>query len=235
MNLPLTVYLLLCLSGFFLIGENSVQLSSVWDNLYLSFFGVTKSGFRLTTYLYFSIVFLGFVYLFQLRLHQVMDKRIYYILIRYKSLASWFILFFLYGCALALLLILSLLGLTILTGTINGQSLTIAPLLADVALPEMLYHFIVNGFLQIANYMLLSFIAVWVWKESHSGLMAIGVFLIAGFPVINIGQWLPFAMNSLGYLGPDHNVFRDTFILLLFLMVELIGVLHILQKRKIIF
>lgn len=234
LDTPLLIYFLLCLCGFFIGGSNE-KITSVWDHLYFTFFGVTLSGFRLTTYLYFCIVFLGFIYLFQLRLHHVMNGRIYYILIRHKSLTSWFITFFLKGCVLAILLILSMLLINILAGLIKGQNLTITSTFASVPLFEILYHFILNGFLQLANYMLLSFIAIWIWKESYGGLVAIGIFLVVGLPNINVNQWLPFALNSFGYLSPEHSAFRITAILLLFLIIEMIGVLFILRKRKIVF
>lgn len=233
-NMPLLIYILLCLIGF-LVRGNYPGISNAWDQLYMSLYGVGQSGFRLTTYLYFCIVFLGFIYLFQLRLNNVLDGRIYYLLIRHKSLTSWFVIFFLKGCMLALLLIFSLLSLTILVGIINGQGLSSPPTVANVPPFEILYHFVVNGILQIANYMLLSFIAIWFWRESNGGLIALGVFLVGGIPYVNMNQWFPFALNSLGYLSPDHNVYRDSVILLLFFLIEMIGVFYIFHRRKIVF
>lgn len=169
-------YSLLCLFGivtpFVNVGTGA---TTVWDTLFLRFFGVSEDGFQLFAYLFFCIVFLGFVYLFQLRLNQILNNQIYYLMIRYKSLYRWFSQLMKQAVIGLIVLLLFLFCVTIATGVMKGQTFELHTTLEMVRpLPYLLYQFFINGFLQVLNYLLIMFIVTWIWKDAIYGLILRG-------------------------------------------------------------
>ncbi|MCQ4087901.1 hypothetical protein [Saccharibacillus sp. JS10] len=236
MHLFTFLYILLTFWGILSIGHsNFIFQQNTWNSVYNAFFGVSKSGFRLLNYLFFSFVFLGFVYFVQLRFYELMNGRIYYLLIRYRSLAYGFTRFFLKSAGYAALLIVGLLVLSVGISTIMGQSFDFEQTDLPSTILDFLYHFVVNGFLQLLNYILISIIAIWIWKEAYVGLVVLCIFLIGGLPTMNIGQWLPFALNSMGILGSASENVQHTFVLLAFLIVEIGVILNLCYRKKILF
>src|SRR5690606_35191113 len=63
---------------------------SIFDLLYFSLYGVSSEGLSFSSYVYFVIVFLGFIYLYQLKLHNTLQASFYYEVIRYRSYIRWF-------------------------------------------------------------------------------------------------------------------------------------------------
>ncbi|WP_165842379.1 hypothetical protein [Paenibacillus xerothermodurans] len=229
-------YSFICLLGITTqFTHSGMKVMTVWENLYFNFYGVSEEGFSLYVYIYFCIVFLGFVYLFQLHLSHVLNGHIYYLMIRYKSFYRWFIQL-MKKTALGVLALLVLLAvITIVIGVIQGRTLErYAAQNISELYPYMLYQFFINGFLQLLNYILIVFIISWIWQEATYSLIALGVLFVAGLPLLNTNQWLPSGLNSMGYVAGDSNgVFHITIVLAIYLLIEIGIIVYLFRKRKV--
>lgn len=238
-NKSLAVYLALCLIGiFFHIPETAKsQLSTVWDRLYISFYGFTEQGFSIISFLFYCIVFLGFTYLFQNYLSIVLTERIYYQLIRYQSINKWFLhnLKFVFG--MAILLLITLFCITIVAGFIDGKSLSLSLSIAPkVSVPELMYHYFINGLMQLMNYVLISFIVMWIWKKNEYQLVTLGVFMVLSLPFVNNKLIFPSGLNSLGHInGNEFVIIKISMVLLMYFIIELLIINYLFKKRGVIF
>lgn len=232
------IYISICLIGIFTqFTHPGLKVLYVWENLYFNFYGVSKDGFSLYIYLYFCIVFLGFVYLFQLHLSNLLNGHIYYLMIRYKSFYRWFFQLMKRTILSVISLLLFLAFATILVGLIQGRTLAFDTTESMTELfPYIFYHFFMNGFLQMLNYILIVFIVSWVWQEAMYSLIALGVLAVAGLPILNTNQWLPSGLNSMGYVTDDGTgVFSTSIVLLIYLLIEIGIIAYLFRKRKISF
>lgn len=235
-NYRYVVYLGLCLLGIFSFGQiHAMEPITVWDKLYLTFYGGSNEGFSLQMYIYFCIVFLGSAYLFQVKLTKILNERIYYLLIRYRSLYQWFWHQMKYPILAVGLLLIGLFCFTIGIGWMEDRSfhleLTINP---AISVQEILFHFFVNGFLQIVNYLCILFIVTWIWKEHTSSIIALAVLIFIGIPTVNFFNLFPSALNSFGYLETV-SAWNISIILSLYIAIELCIIFYLFRKRKILF
>jgi hypothetical protein len=69
-----------------------------------------------------------------------------------------------------------------------------------VPMLEIMYHFFINGFLQIGFYVLAIFIVSWISKESTHGLILISLFMVLMLPGINTHAIISIGLNGMGYL-----------------------------------
>ncbi|WP_036218199.1 hypothetical protein [Lysinibacillus sphaericus] len=228
------IYIALCLLGvIFPASGAGVQTSNVWDRFYIVFYGFTEQGFSIVSFIYYCIVFLGFVYLFQAHLSIVLTERIYYQLIRYPSLNRWFVQFFKPVMFKGILLLTTLFSVSIISGVMEGKSLRLSLTLEPGgSVPILVYHFFINGFLQLMNYVLIAFIVIWVWKKIEYSLITLGTLMVFSLPILNQKLILPTGLNSLGHVGGSENViFQISIILLIYLLVEVFIIYYLFKKR----
>ncbi|WP_438350491.1 hypothetical protein ACP8HI_07515 [Paenibacillus sp. FA6] len=233
---PYVGYALLCLLGITSPYLNPWEKSvTVWDTLYLRFYGVSpEGGFSLLSFMFYVVVFMGFVYLFQVYITEYLSGRFYYIAIRHRSLRHWFARL---GSRIALgavTLLIGLIVLTIVVGLTSGQTLdlkiTVQP---DVNFNQVLYHFLFNGWLQIMNGIMIVFITAWLSKDASYSLIAQAVLVLIILPMINVGSWLPAGLNSMGYVsGQWEDLLRITGLLVVYLLIELGVILYLFSKRN---
>lgn len=230
------IYFSLCIFGIIngLSGFNE-QYFTVWDKLYFIFYGVTEQGFSITTFFYYCIVYIGIVYMFQIYLSIILTERINYQLIRYRSLYRWFwalIKPIIFGVITLLLLLFCI---TIMVGILEGKNVEFTLTVVDESsAPMLIYHFFVNGFLQIMNYILIAFLIIWVWKESEFNLLTLIVLTVTSLPIINSKKWIPSGLNSLGYVnGNEYELYKITCLLLVYLIIEMGIILYLFKKRRV--
>ncbi|SES01944.1 hypothetical protein SAMN04487944_11551 [Gracilibacillus ureilyticus] len=213
----------------------ATEQSTVWDKLYINFYGVSTGGFSLNFYIYLSIVFLGFAYFYQNKLTKMLNERIYYLLIRERSLYQWFWAHLKYSLAAVFLLLLALFGLTIGIGWLEGKTFDLELTIeSSLSVQKLLVHFFLNGFLQLVNYLLILFIFTWTLKQSAYVLAVIGGLLLMGSLKIGYLQWFPSGLNSFGLLE-TYPALRITGILVCWLLVEILIIFYLFRKREIIF
>lgn len=236
---PYLVYALLCLFGIISPFHNPWGESvTVWDTLYLRFYGVSpEAGFSLLSFLFYVVVFMGFVYLFQVYITEYLSGRFYYVAIRSRSLYRLFARLGIQVGVGAAMLLVTLVVLTIVFSLASGQ--TFEPEVtvhSDVNFNQVLYQFLINGWLQIMSGIMIVFITAWLFKEASYSLIAQGVLVLAALPIINVGNWLPSGLNSMGYVnGKWEDLLRITGVLVIYLIIEVIIVLYLFRKKNIAF
>ncbi|MBU5468723.1 hypothetical protein KQI49_18175 [Virgibacillus sp. MSJ-26] len=230
---PYLIYIALIFVGLFTnILEYDGIGKTMGDFMYLKFYGVDIEDFAVLQHVYYSIVFLGFCYLFQMHLDAILTDRLYYELIRYKSYYKWFKIFMKNVILSIILLLVFLLCLIIIIGYLKGYQFSFENLLIDVpsSYYVTLYHFFVNSLLQMLNYILIVFIVSWLFNESYYGLVALGLFMVLMLPFVNTAHLLPFGLNSFGLLA-NLNVFKITLYLFIGLLVEGIIIFTLFKKK----
>lgn len=236
---PYVVYALLCLLGTASPYLNPwVESVTVWDALYLRFYGVSPEGaFSLLSYLFYVVVFMGFVYLFQMYITEYLSGRFYYVAIRCRSLHSLFArLGSRIGLAAVSLLVV-LIVLTMVAGLATGLNLepkiTVLP---DVDFKQVLYQFLINGWLQIMNGIMIVFITAWLFKDVSYSLVAQGLLVLAVLPMFNVGGLLPAGLNSMGYIsGQWEDLLRITVVLVVYQLIEFGIIIYLFRKKNIAF
>lgn len=232
-------YALLCLLGIASPYLNQMgNPVTMWDTLYLHFYGVgPKYGFSLLSYLFYIVVYMGFIYLFQVYITEYLSGRFYYAAIRYRSLSRWFAHL---GSRIGLgtvAMLVALVGLTMVVSIASGQTLemkvTVQP---DVSINQVLYQFLINGWLQVMNGVMIVFITAWLFKDESYSLLAQGVLALAVLPMINVENFLPAGLNSMGYIsGQWGDLLRITGLLIVYLLIEFGVVLYLFYKKKLAF
>lgn len=234
---PYISYALLCLLGIASPYVSSWETSvTVWDTLYSCFYGVSpEGGFSFLSFLFYVVVFMGFVYLFQVYITEYLSGRFYYVAIRYQSLPHWFARL---GSRIGLIAAAWLVGLVVLTVVVSlASGQTLEPkitLQTDIDVNQVLYQFLINGWLQIMSGILIVFITAWLFKDASYSLIAQGVLALAALPMINVGSWLPVGLNSMGYVsGQWEDLLRITGVLVIHLIIELSLILYLFRKKSI--
>lgn len=232
----ISIFLLFCFISIVFQTKNSLSAVTVWDNFYLLFYGVSSTGFSLYTYIFYFIVYFGYPFIFKNYFFNLINGEIYYLLIRYKSLNIWFKKIVFRSILNSFLIILTLFVFTILISMAMGLEFTnILTIRGDIKPYVLVYQFVINGFLQIINYILILFILVSVSKKVEYVLLGSGILLILGLPILNEYAIFPIALNSLGYIYNDFSTaFVITFKLILYIFLELKFSSYLLKKRTFI-
>ncbi|PAF36233.1 hypothetical protein CHH58_13355 [Terribacillus saccharophilus] len=213
--LPHGIYLILCLTGIVSISISAdPSKDTILDVLVLSFQGSNSESFSYFSFFYYSIVFFGLTYLINLDISREIEQIGYYKIIRYRNLEKWFWSWF-RKFLLKVIFFLLLLGMfSIIIGAIVGLKTNFDVTVLYVDWYTILYHFIINGFLQITFYILSVFIISWGKREASYGLILISIFMVLMLPGINQQGVIPVGLNSLVNLL-EHSPYRITLVLLI--------------------
>ncbi|WP_218124008.1 hypothetical protein [Shouchella lonarensis] len=188
-------------------------------------YGSSKNGFDLLSFLVYIVMNYGFIYFIQLLLQREVTSLGYYKILRFRSVYVWLWLLLKKVMRMSVLFLVCLF-LVITVGyyiyTSNGSFSYSSQL--DVEIVSIIYHFFVNGFLQLLLYSLLSFFIMWISKEMFYGFLTLFVLSVSMFPGMNPGNIIPVGLNSMGYLIDGVPLFQVTLILLLCI----IGIMAIL-------
>lgn len=226
-NLPVLGYGLLCLMGIlFHISKQSNGELSIWDGFIVTFMGTTNEIFTLISFAFYIVVFLGAVYFVQLRLQRYLSEMSYYTMIRYRSINKWFLGWFPGILKTITILLLILLSGTISIAMLKGYSITVPENVF-----EILYQFIVNGFLQLLFYVIFVIIISFATKDvfkSFTTLLTLTVFMLPGFRLNNL---IPVGLNSMGYVLEGYSVFFISIKLAVYIAIEVIVLLYLFNKK----
>lgn len=213
--------------------NNNIAIS-VWDNLYHQFYGLSPSGYSIYTYLFFCFIFLGYPFLVQSELIELYNGKIFYILIRYGSYKSWFNSFLLKNIFYSIVFMLFLLSSMVVIGLISGLTLNLEfTLNPSIKVSYLIYHFLVNGSLQVLNYILYFYLMLSFSNKKETLLSLYAGIIILGLPVINQSLLIPIALNSLGYLSPNlTSVLKISLTLICYLTVILTIIYFLIKKNN---
>ncbi|MGX4667944.1 hypothetical protein JNUCC74_01830 [Cerasibacillus sp. JNUCC 74] len=227
-NLKYVIYVVLVwiclLSG---LQRNSLQ--SIEDVFISIFFGTSTEGTTFISLLTYIVIFYGFTYLIHLYLNNEINNLGYYKILRYNSINEWMlknffkvlisISFLLVGLLIIILVLARFLGLRAFDSSLDA-----------ITLMDILYHFFINGYLQIVFYILLSFIIAWITKEMFYGFIVQVFLLIFLIPGLNPYQIIPSGLNSMGYLLDDVSPYKISIILLFYIIAEIVILYNLLNK-----
>lgn len=224
------IYLVLCILG---IVSTSISIESgkatILDVLVLSFQGSSSDSFAYSSFFYYSIVFFGLVYLINSDISREIDQMGYYKIIRYRNLEKWFWSWFKKLLLRVFTLLLLFVILSIIVGTVVGMKINFNVTVFHTDSYTVLYHFFINGFLQIVFYILSVFIISWVRKEASHGLILISIFMVLMLPGINQQGVIPVGLNSLVYLL-NYSPYSITLVLLLANIIVYVAIKYLFTK-----
>lgn len=225
-NYPIIIYTLLCLLGvWFNVEKNVIEGFSIEDIFIGTFFGTTNDMFSLLSFAYYVVIFVGFVYFVQLLLQRYLSEMSFYTMIRYRSMNKWFLSWFPNIIKSIIILLGSLFVVTISIAVLNGIPLT----LSDNWF-QIIYHFMMNGFLQLLFYVLLIIIISIFTKDvfkSFITLLVLTIFMLPGFKLTNL---IPVGLNSMGYLMENVSIYLISLTLGGYIVIEIIVLLILLNK-----
>ncbi|MFI2859344.1 hypothetical protein ACH6EH_19860 [Paenibacillus sp. JSM ZJ436] len=133
-----------------------------------------------------------------------------------------------------MLWLISLILINSFVGVLSGQEITPQMvLIKDVDIQQVIFQFVLNGWLHSMNGLLIIFIVAWFFKERTVSLLLLGFMVIAVFPTINMGGWLPLGLNSMGYItGHWRDLYKITGILSFYIFVEVIVILYLFRRKN---
>lgn len=221
--------------GFFLLVKAfqfQEEQMTVIDYWILSFFGTTHEGFDFLSFSFYLIVFLGFIYFVQLFLHIQLTKMNYASIIRHQSLVKWFSEWFMKIQGYVLLYLALLMSAALLIGMgFDFPQTGLSLLFPEVSLYIVLYHFWVNGFLQLTFYILLTILVSLLTGDvmkSFTVLLGMSIFM---FPGMNFNYLIPFGLNSMGLLLETTSIMHHSVVLLIYNLVLMILLIYVLRKK----
>jgi hypothetical protein len=228
---PILIYFILCLLG---IISNTSSLDSnkatIWDVWLMSYRGASSESFAYFPFIFYCIVFFGFVYLINLVISKEIEYMGYYKIIRYRNINKWFWSWFKRLLITLFLLLLILTGLSLFIAVCMGFKTNFYFTVFSISLFEAFCHFLINGFFQITLYIFAIFIVSWVRKEATYGLITISVLMIMMLPGINKLVILPIGLNSFSYLN-EHAWLSLTLILIPMNIIAYI-LINVLTKKS---
>ncbi|WP_434751992.1 hypothetical protein [Paenibacillus amylolyticus] len=212
---------------------NSTNDQTIWDLVYSRFYGFDRNGEAvLSIMLYYFIVFIGFTYIQALLVNNILVNRFYYSLIRYKSYWRWFLAYVIRTWGITFIFISSITAVTILIGTLSGlSSLPTITFLPQVSVTHLLYHMLVNGWLQLVNYQLMVFVIFWISSRPSVRIGAVILIITISIPTLNNG-WLPAGLNAMGYLTQSWKETLQITCVLTAWIILMLGCIGYLFRKK---
>lgn len=224
-KIPLLIYMLLCITGIWFNIERYAN-GDLSDILVGTFIGTTNEMFSLLSFAYYVVVYVGFVYFVQLLLQRYLSEMSFYTMIRYRSMNKWFLSWFPNILKSILLLLLSLFVVTISIAVFKGIAFTLSENWFQI-----IYHFMINGFLQLLFFVLLVIIVSLFTKDVLKSFIALLVLTIFMLPGFRLNNFVPIGLNSMGYIFENISIYFISLILTGYIVVEIIVLLFLLNKK----
>lgn len=232
-NWEYTIYCFLVLLALSpIIRQKHIQ--SIQDIFITAFYGGSQVGFNFLAFLSYLIIFYGYVYLKTLSLNNELSNLSYYKVLRHGSLIKW-----IWNCFIPILksnffFLLYLFSFVLLVSFLRGGNLNNTFLL-NKSFSLIIYHFFINGYLQLMFYILFAFIVGWYKKNMFYGFISIITLSIFMLPGLNFIKFIPSGFNSMGYLLDGGSPYNATFILLLYLIVQVSLIYFLINKKTFLY
>lgn len=223
-TIPYFIYFIIVTLGLLTnILEFVLPEATIGHFIFLKNYGTNTEGYFFLQHVYYVIVYLGFCYLFQVNIDNLIRRNLHYELIRYRSYRRWFNQLLTTITRYIFLFIGLLLALTTLIGLIKGYQFSFQLNIDDMLLTnwQVIYHFVINGSLQLLNYCLILIIISWIFKEAYFGLFGLTTMMLIMTLPIKFRYTLPIGLNAFGVLN-HIDINYITFVLLIYLIIEYI-------------
>lgn len=205
--------------------NSSVSNMSFENLLAQTFYGSNSNFISYDSFLRYAVLTLGILYFIQLKLGSEFDGFRFYKLIRYHSLNRWAAnLFFRTGIEIMSALLTWFL-IVVVAGVLTGVSFRMTPKFWII-----LFHYLVNGTLQVLFYSLVMFVIFWNSRQiANQGIIVISCLLVLMLPHINTSHIIPIGLSAMSYL--TLATAKQVFVTLLCFNVLAVGVI-LYQFRK---
>lgn len=168
--------------------------SGVASDVFSALYGASPDGAQLLRYGLLCIVSLGPAYVYAVHLDTELEGHFYLVALRSGSFRAWWrrdsARWFAAACAAPLLIMATV----VVLGQLLGQH---QPPPAEVpGLGLLAYQVLLNGALQVALYLLVTFLVRWATGSAFATVGVLGAFVVLGFPPLGSNLWLPSGLNS---------------------------------------
>ena len=122
--------------------------------------------------------------------------------------------------------------LTLTVAYFNGMEFSLrVTVVEDMNFTSLLYHFFINGLLQICIYLLLLITLQMVIKSSSTNLATLGIFIALLFPGYT---YIPVGLNGYSHLISGTSTMTISLYLILIVLVEGICIFYLLNKKYVL-
>lgn len=226
----LVVYLYILVLGTYFMADS--RSNTVIDLFLLNFFGTSSEGYTLLSYMYYIVVFFGFLYLVQIYLAREFSELSYYKIIRYTSMFKWMGEWFRNILLMTIMYLIFIFILTLTVAYFKGMEFSLrVTVVEEMNFFSLLYHFFINGLLQISIYLLLLITLQIVLKNSSTNLVTIGIFIALLFPGY---KYIPVGLNGYSHLIYGTSPMTISFYLSLIVLLEGICIFYLLNKKYVL-
>jgi len=172
------------------------KVDSIWKLWSHAFWGTNFFQFSYRLFFGSAVLVMGFIYLIQLSLVNEFNALWLYKIIRHRRISHWF---------LQLYRKISLQILGFLFGWFAFSVVLVYVLHFQMTFPDStstyLYHYFVNGYLQLLFYTLVLFAVFWNSQQIvNQGILVISIFLLFALPGINIIRIIPVWLSNMSNL-----------------------------------
>ena len=226
----IAVYLSVLVLGTYFMADS--RSNTVIDLFLLNFFGTSSAGYTFLSYMYYVVVFFGFLYLAQVYVAKEFSEFSYYKIIRYNSMFKWMGGWFRNILLMAIMHLIFIFILTLTVAYFNGMEFSLrVTVVEDMNFTSLLYHFFINGLLQICIYLLLLITLQMVIKSSSTNLATLGIFIALLFPGYT---YIPVGLNGYSHLISGTSPMTISLYLILIVLVEGICIFYLLNKKYVL-
>lgn len=206
--------------------QQSKNMKTSMDFFGVVFLGTTKH-FRLLPLLTYMIIYVGFVYIVNVCWEREKKNMVYYELIRYRSAHKWLKKEILMMTWLALLYLVFLFLVSLAISLLKGLPFRFfISFQQDISLFSLLYHFFINGYLQIVVYVLFVMLFNFLTRNRFYGIALLVV--ITG---CSTSPFIPFKLNSLIYVFEGRSVYLISLVLILWLTGIVVSISLLLRRK----
>ncbi|MEK3955710.1 hypothetical protein [Psychrobacillus sp. FSL K6-1464] len=229
-QMGIAVYLSIVVLGTYFMTD--IRSNTVIDLFLLNFFGTSSSGYTLMSYLYYIVVFFGFLYLTQVYLTREFSELSYYKIIRYSSMFKWMGEWLRKILLMAMLYLAFIFSLTLIVAYSRGMEFSLqVTVVEDMTFASLLYHFFINGLLQLSIYLLLMITLQIVFKRSSTNLLTIAFYIALLFPGY---KYIPVGLNGYSHLINGSSPIVISLYLFLVALIEGICIFYLLKKKYVL-
>lgn len=226
----IAIYLSVLVLGTYFMADS--RSNTVIDLFIINFFGTSSAGYTLLSYLYYIVVFFGFLYLVQVYLAREFSELSYYKIIRYTSMYKWMGEWLRKIIFMVIIYWIFIFMLTLSVAYLKGMEFSFrVTVVEDMNFTSLLYHFFINGLLQMSIYLLLLITSQIVFKSSSTNLLTIGILIALLFPGY---KYIPVGLNGYSHLIYGTSPMTISLYLFHIVLVEGICIFYLLNKKYVL-
>ncbi|WP_322924355.1 hypothetical protein [Paenibacillus campi] len=224
-----SLYVGLVVLGLLVPFPGIATIRTIEDLIYTRLYGYNDHGANIVALFYFWVVFFGYIYVQMVKLDREWSVDVYYCLIRYGRSLAWFLHDMKHAGMRAAVFLSGLIVVCMLIGVCRGLSWTPSGY-TELTITQLLYHVLINGWLQIMNYELFLLILHWLSPRADVRFAGLIWLLILSTPLF-AHMYVPSGLNALGQIAHGWaDMLPITGLLVVWMIVQCIVASIVFQK-----